>query len=299
MKKVSVAILAGVAALSLALSGCSGGGASANAPADKTLTIALPSPPVSLDPSKAATGLYINYVEPTYASLLNRATDGTIVEGLADKWGYVGDGNTDFEFSLRDGVKWADGSPITADRRRRLARLLQGRKRRQRSLSREHDLHRGGRQDGPHHQQHAEPGHRRPAHSGVPRRRHHQPRRTEGPRCARPSDVRRRAVRLRHLEVDQRRHVRLHAEQELLRSERDQVRLDHDPSDREHQLRGPGPQVRADRLHAGLPGQRVRRRRATRTSRRSTRPSSGLASICSIATAKSSPRSRTRGCGRR
>src|SRR6478752_3223417 len=96
MKKVSVAILAGIAALGLALSGCSGGGASANAAADKTLTIALPSPPVSLDPSKAATGAYINYVEPTYASLLNRATDGTIVEGLADKWGYVGEGNTDF-----------------------------------------------------------------------------------------------------------------------------------------------------------------------------------------------------------
>ena len=116
MKKVSVAILAGVAALSLALSGCAGGGASANAPADKTLTIALPSPPVSLDPSKAATGLYINYVEPTYASLLNRATDGKIVEGLADKWGYVGDGNTDFEFSLRDGRqvgRWI--SAITAD----------------------------------------------------------------------------------------------------------------------------------------------------------------------------------------
>src|SRR5437660_2504044 len=116
MKKVSVAILAGIAALGLALSGCAGGGAaSPKASADKTLTIALPSPPVSLDPSKAATGAYINYVEPTYASLLNRATDGTIVGGLADKWGYVGDGNTNFEFSLRKGVKWADGSPITAD----------------------------------------------------------------------------------------------------------------------------------------------------------------------------------------
>jgi peptide/nickel transport system substrate-binding protein len=115
MKKVSVAILAGIAALGLALAGCTGGGASANAPADKTLTIALPSPPISLDPSKAATGAYINYVEPTYASLLNRATDGTIVGGLADKWGYVGEGNKDFEFSLRDGVKWADGSAITAD----------------------------------------------------------------------------------------------------------------------------------------------------------------------------------------
>ena len=89
MKKVSVAVLAGIAALSLALSGCAGAGAGATPKPspDKTLTIALPSPPVSLDPSKAATGAYINYVEPTYASLLNRATDGTIVEGLADKWG--------------------------------------------------------------------------------------------------------------------------------------------------------------------------------------------------------------------
>ena len=115
MKKVSVAILAGIAALSLALSGCAGGAAAPKPSPDKTLTIALASPPVSLDPSKAATGAYINYVEPTYASLLNRATDGTIVEGLADKWGYVGEGNTDFEFSLRDGLKWADGSAITAD----------------------------------------------------------------------------------------------------------------------------------------------------------------------------------------
>ncbi len=113
MKKVSLAVLSGVAALGLALSGCSGS-ASPTASADATLTIALASPPVSLDPSKAATGVYINYVEPTYASLLNRDTDGTIVEGLADEWGYVGDGNTQFEFSLRDGVKWADGTDITA-----------------------------------------------------------------------------------------------------------------------------------------------------------------------------------------
>jgi peptide/nickel transport system substrate-binding protein len=115
MKKLSMAVLAATAALGLALSGCAGGGAAPGAGVGDDLTIALASAPVSLDPSKAATGLYINYVEPTYASLLNRAVDGTIVEGLADEWGYVGDGNTDFEFSLREGAKWADGSEITAD----------------------------------------------------------------------------------------------------------------------------------------------------------------------------------------
>lgn len=114
MKKRSAVTIAAAAALGLLLSGCTGG-AAPQASADKTLTIALSSPPVSLDPSKAATGLYINYVEPTYASLLNRAPDGAIVEGIADEWGYVGDTNTEFEFSLRDGVKWADGSEITAD----------------------------------------------------------------------------------------------------------------------------------------------------------------------------------------
>lgn len=113
MKKVTGAVAAGIAVLGLCLSGCTGG-ATPSAEADTTLTIALASPPVSLDPSKAATGVYVNYVEPSYASLLNRAVDGTVVEGLADKWGYVGAGNTDFEFSLRDGVKWADGSNITA-----------------------------------------------------------------------------------------------------------------------------------------------------------------------------------------
>ena len=110
MKKIIIAA-ATVAVAALALSGCSGG---STAKKDTTLTIALASAPISLDPSKAAVGLYTNYVDPTYASLLNRANDGKIIAGLADKWGYKGTGNKKFEVHLRSGLKFADGTPLTA-----------------------------------------------------------------------------------------------------------------------------------------------------------------------------------------
>jgi peptide/nickel transport system substrate-binding protein len=110
MKKTPVAVGLLVAA-SVLLSGCAG---AAPTEVDNTLTVGLPSAPLSLDPSKAATGMFTNFVVPAYASLLNRAPDGSIVEGLADEWGYVGDDNTAFEVSLRDGVQFADGTPITA-----------------------------------------------------------------------------------------------------------------------------------------------------------------------------------------
>ncbi|MEO7123902.1 MAG: ABC transporter substrate-binding protein, partial [Lacisediminihabitans sp.] len=112
MKKKSALLIATILAAALALTGCTAG-AKSSAKADDTLVMALQSPPISLDPAKAAVGLYVNYVEPTYASLLNRALNGKIVAGLADKWGYNSD-NTEFHATLRKGVKWADGTPITA-----------------------------------------------------------------------------------------------------------------------------------------------------------------------------------------
>lgn len=111
MKKITIAAAAIAAVAALTLAGCSG---TASAPKDTTLTIALSSPPISLDPSKAANGLYSNFVDTTYASLLNHTANGVVSAGLADKWGYVGTGNTKFEVRLRSGVKFADGTPITA-----------------------------------------------------------------------------------------------------------------------------------------------------------------------------------------
>jgi peptide/nickel transport system substrate-binding protein len=112
-RRVTVAL---VTALTLLLAACGGTGrdGSGSGATKDTLTIGMSSPPVSLDPSKAATGLYLLYSEPTYASLIERDGEGKLVPGLADSWGYVGAGNTTFEVTLREGVKWADGSPIAA-----------------------------------------------------------------------------------------------------------------------------------------------------------------------------------------
>jgi peptide/nickel transport system substrate-binding protein len=76
--------------------------------------MSLSSAPVSLNPSTSAVGLYVDYIVPAYASLLDEAPSGQIVAGLADKWGYVGSNNETFQLTLRSGLKWADGTPITA-----------------------------------------------------------------------------------------------------------------------------------------------------------------------------------------
>ncbi|ELP67800.1 ABC transporter substrate-binding protein [Streptomyces turgidiscabies] len=100
-----------VAALTLAA--CGGGNSSSSA-GPVNLTIALSSAPNSLDPAQVAVGPFLNYMDPAYASLLGRKADGTLEAGLADKWGYVGSGNTKFQLSLRKGAKFSDGTPITA-----------------------------------------------------------------------------------------------------------------------------------------------------------------------------------------
>jgi peptide/nickel transport system substrate-binding protein len=113
MKKTPLVAAAVIAAGAITLTGCV-----ADAPAgggDGTVTVGFPSGPLSLDPAKAANGLGSNFIDPAYASLLERDPNGEIVAGLADEWGYVGEGNTEFEISLRDGLLWADGTGITAD----------------------------------------------------------------------------------------------------------------------------------------------------------------------------------------
>jgi peptide/nickel transport system substrate-binding protein len=120
LRRTAVLGLALAAALPLAACANNGGGTSSSSggaqsgTASSTLTIGLSSPPVSLDPSTSAVGLYVNYVVPAYASLLDEAANGQIVAGLADKWGYVGSNNETFQLTLRNGVKFADGTPVTA-----------------------------------------------------------------------------------------------------------------------------------------------------------------------------------------
>ncbi|MFF3371997.1 ABC transporter substrate-binding protein [Streptomyces sp. NPDC002680] len=98
----------------LALAACGGGNTGGGSAGPVNLTIALNSAPNSLDPAQVAIGPFLNYMDPAYASLLTREADGTLAAGLAEKWGYVGSGNTKFQVVLRKGVKFADGTPLTA-----------------------------------------------------------------------------------------------------------------------------------------------------------------------------------------
>jgi peptide/nickel transport system substrate-binding protein len=108
------AVIAAVAAGALLLSACSGTSSSKGS-ADTTLTIASTTTPASLDPATAANGIpSVWYMNLGYEALIERDPDGTAKPGLATKWGYSDDRLT-FTIELRKGVKFSDGSDLTAD----------------------------------------------------------------------------------------------------------------------------------------------------------------------------------------
>lgn len=103
-------------ALVLLAAGCSDPSTSNTASGEKsTLNIGTSFPPTpNLDPGNA-NGANLWYLELAYEPLIKMASDGTLKPGLATSWNYVGSGNTTFELHLRDGVKFSDGSSLSAD----------------------------------------------------------------------------------------------------------------------------------------------------------------------------------------
>jgi peptide/nickel transport system substrate-binding protein len=69
--------------------------------------------PQTLDPAKAPQN-YAWFEELAYEPLIVQRADGTLAPGLAASWSYQGTGNTTFVLNLRAGVKFSDGSPLTA-----------------------------------------------------------------------------------------------------------------------------------------------------------------------------------------
>ncbi len=69
--------------------------------------------PPSLDPAFSSTGSSSNVVQDMFEGLVSTDADGNIVPALATNWDISQDG-TVYTFHLRDGIKWSDGSPITA-----------------------------------------------------------------------------------------------------------------------------------------------------------------------------------------
>src|SRR5258708_11746718 len=69
--------------------------------------------PATLDPAKAPQN-YAWFEELAYEPLIVQRSDGSLAPGLATSWSYTGTGNKIFVLHLRPGVKFPDGSPLTA-----------------------------------------------------------------------------------------------------------------------------------------------------------------------------------------
>jgi len=119
-KRIIVAALAIAGAM--ALSGCGGcktgggkkGGSTQTPAGEKILTIQLGPDVESIDPALNSAVDGANYILFAFDNLLKMDKDGKVVPGLAEKY-EVSDDQLTWTFHLRDGLKWSDGSALTAD----------------------------------------------------------------------------------------------------------------------------------------------------------------------------------------
>jgi peptide/nickel transport system substrate-binding protein len=89
----------------------------------KEITIAQPADATTMDPGKSTQVLTVNYFYNLYDTLTRWDAALKLQPGLATAWKNVND--VTWEFTLRQGVKFHDGSPLTAeDVRATLERLL-------------------------------------------------------------------------------------------------------------------------------------------------------------------------------
>ncbi len=116
---VRAAAVALATATSVALAACGGQvagttSATSSGKAGDVLTVGFSiQGPQTLDPAKAPQN-YAWFEELAYEPLIVQRSDGSLAPGLATSWSYTGTGNTTFVLHLRPGVKFSDGSSLTA-----------------------------------------------------------------------------------------------------------------------------------------------------------------------------------------
>ncbi len=79
-----------------------------------TLVVALESDPGNLNPAVTSNGAVHNAAEPMFNGLVGLDNEGRPTPELAESWRIEG-GGAQYVFTLRDGVRWHDGRPFTAD----------------------------------------------------------------------------------------------------------------------------------------------------------------------------------------
>lgn len=131
MVKSKATLAIGIAAGALILAACSGGsseGGDSSAPAGEgqaggTLTILSPAEQIlSLDPQVIYTGEDLAFAGATIMRSLTAyqvapgdAEGTTLVPDMATDTGTASNGGKTWQFTLRDGITWEDGSPVTCE----------------------------------------------------------------------------------------------------------------------------------------------------------------------------------------
>lgn len=125
-RAVSGVVAAGIGALALAAcggsstthsSGAAGSQSSqgsAAAGGGQTLSVQFAGPPISLNPALNGNGGSAVYSSLDYDPLIYLTGSGQYVPDLATSWRYVGSGHRAFEMRIRPGVRFTDGSTMTA-----------------------------------------------------------------------------------------------------------------------------------------------------------------------------------------
>jgi ABC-type transport system substrate-binding protein len=108
----SVLIIAGAAGCS---AGSAGTSASTSGSSSDTLTISVSNPPLSLDPAEAPNNADSTiYADLAYEPLIVLSPTGALTPGLATSWKYADSSKKVFDLTLRSGVKFSNGQPLTA-----------------------------------------------------------------------------------------------------------------------------------------------------------------------------------------
>lgn len=122
-KRLSFFLCAALAAAALA--GCGGSGAEKGgesalsqegqeaSSSGKVLNYAMPSEPETLDPTMNNYSMSSNVLQNLFCGLFQLEADGTLNNALCDTYEVSGDGLV-YTFTLKDGLTWSDGSPLTA-----------------------------------------------------------------------------------------------------------------------------------------------------------------------------------------
>ncbi len=119
MKKTIAMLLVTVMAASVLLSGCgkkdkASGKAAAAAEGGSVVSVQVGPSPETIDPALNSAVDGANMIIHAFEGLLKFDKDNNIVPGVAESYDVSADGLT-WTFHLRDGLKWSDGTDLTAD----------------------------------------------------------------------------------------------------------------------------------------------------------------------------------------